>query len=194
MCMLIRPCAEKSYVVEICKPGKGSVVINKLQQNAVLKRTNGKDFFSSREMKYLRVYDNELYCYLLNNGFIVNDEYIVKGFKGELYPLSLKEVKEIFDLESSGELLSGQWISVTTRCRKTFAEFVPLGVVRNIMTLKGIKMKTNNPETKFHGKGDFIIYGSFKDGTPNFYDMRVVSGELFKETYENKGWEDCLIS
>lgn len=196
MSVMIRPCFEKTYLLKLCKPKIGTCIINKFDQVELLEFTNGKDYFSADEMKYLRVYDYELYNYLKNNGSIVSEDnpYIGCGLMGELYVLSVKEVKEIISSSDFCKLNSSDWLSFETKKneKKNFAEFVPLDTIKFVKTLKGIRVKVNNPSISCHGKGDFIIYGSLKDGTPNFYDMKVVNGEIFKLIYETEGWEDCL--
>lgn len=44
-----------------------------------------------------------------------------------------------------------------------------------------------------HGKGDFVISQPGADGRPSA-DRYVVNGEVFADTYDNRGWTDCLAA
>lgn len=44
-----------------------------------------------------------------------------------------------------------------------------------------------------HGKGDFIVCNKLPDGQPDIRNGWVVNGLTFSDTYNNSGWQDCIV-
>lgn len=108
---------------------------------------------------------------------------------------SLKAIEWNNDSGEAPERLP--WTRVETitgsKCAKLYAVFVPSNQVGKIQTSWGAVLDINKPGIQ-HGKGDFVICSSFPNGSPNFNDRWVVNGLVFRDTYNNRGWEDVISS
>ena len=107
-------------------------------------------------------------------------------------------LKDIRDKEKASEIVASSvmpWVRLTTKpigVELEVALFVPRANKFPVKTKYGIVV-CNNPETRDHGLGDFIVCNiSRSTGLADLQTRRVVSGLIFKDTYSNVGWTDCI--
>ena len=212
--MRYKPCRKKQYDIHVCMPPEGTIVFNKLEQADIVKYLNGKDYFTLSDLDKLKREDSNKLSIIMqavSNGeaYQVSKQipFVLGGTKGELWgiaPNSLAE-KYFFLVNNQPITISQQtlnqrmsngvlnWTVVRTKPSNIpyFACFVPVNQKGQIKTSYGSNLDLNGSCTS-HGKGDFVVCSSLPNGLPNLNDRWVVNGEIFAQTYNNQGWQDCL--
>ena len=104
---------------------------------------------------------------------------------------SFKQRAYVTSSVPSGERWLLHWTKVRTVPDNStaFACFVPANMQGQIAT--SWAMLNINGSGVNHGKGDFVIAGN-AGGQPNLNSRYVVNGTVFGDTYDNRGWTDCL--
>lgn len=109
-------------------------------------------------------------------------------------------LKEVKNQDEANKIVKNSvmpWVRIQTKgsgANITYAMFVPKKYKFNIQTSYGEILVCNNPATHEHGKGDFIVCSALPNGQVDVNKKRVVNGAVFKDTYNNVGWIDCLDS
>lgn len=203
----IKECRKKIYEIYVCMPPIGTCVINKLEQAQVVQQCEGRTYFTVREMQQIQQQNPQMYQFLMQNAYIVSEKkrFVLCGMGGELWCIGDNKLAKTYVFAADGgqidpaslkqKIKDGviDWTKVRTRedSGTLFARFVPLGKQEVVLTSWGDRLLANDPSVNMHGKGDFILYSS-KNGQPDLSDSWVVNGAVFKATYNNSGWTDCL--
>lgn len=213
---LYKPCRKKTYDIHVCMPAKGSVVVNKLEQLDTVKMLGGKTYFRADTLKGLQQRGDSRFnvvSQLVSSGraYVVNDAtpFVLCGTVGELWTIAPQKLQQTYTFLSDGmpvginqqtlqaRMIDGvlPWsiVRVSASSDVCFACFVPLSQKMSIATSWGAVLAVNAPGIS-HGKGDFILCSRMPNGQPNLGDRWVVNGEIFANTYDNRGWTDCLKS
>ena len=205
----LKKCKKKIYEIWMCKPPLGTCIINSLEQARVVRQCNGRTYFTASEMAQLKTSNPNMYEFLCKNADVTTEKrpFVLCGTGGEMWATGGANIAKTYvfasdDSEISPETLKKKagnknvldWTKVRTRAdsAECYAQFVPLPQTGQIKTAWGSILTVNDPQVKMHGKGDFILYEILPNGQPNENDKRVVNGAVFKNTYNNIGWTDCL--
>lgn len=208
----LKKCKKKIYEIWMCRPPLGTCVINKLEQAAVVQQCKGRTYFTASEMTQFKTSNPSMYNFLCKNADITNEKrpFVLCGTMGEMWAVNANSLARTYifasdDSEITSESLQKRagtskgildWTKVKTRAdsAECYAQFIPLPKTGQVQTAWGSILTVNDPRVKVHGKGDFILYEMLPNGQPNNKDKRVVNGAVFKNTYNNIGWTDCLSS
>lgn len=213
-----KKCKEKQHEVWACKPPKGTVIINKLEQKDVLdylsryiKNLQSKCFLTPRELEHIRCNKSELYSDIIRYCYITNEEtsIVLAGTALEMWVTSFNNLRKNYDMSQSNgwvPLESGirtkiknmggesifDWCKLRTKTteKDSMAMFVPKSQQGYIVTSCGQSIGYNLSGIP-HGNGDFIVCSS-EGGRPNLGDRTVVNGLVFANTYDNRGWSRYL--
>ena len=210
-----KPCKKKQYEIWVCKPPKNTVVINKLEQADAVQYAGGHTFFTSRQVKAdPKIAAGVQQLLQAGKAYLVKDDqtFVLCGTQGEMWCISAQKLAQKYVWASddsridttsfkqrayvtssvpSGERWLLHWTKVRTVPDNStaFACFVPANMQGQIAT--SWAMLNINGSGVNHGKGDFVIAGNAGD-QPNLNSRYVVNGTVFGDTYDNRGWTDCL--
>lgn len=199
-------CKKKQYSIYVCMPARGTFVINKLEQSRFAAQYP-KHMYSPGELEKNPTLKARLMQLAANNEiYVTNDNtpFVLAGTLGEMWAINGAKLSQRYlfangapinemtlrqKLTPSGLL---DWTKVTTvpDMSTAFACFVPLSQKGQVKTAWGAILDYNGAGVT-HGKGDFII-ASNVNGMPNLNDIYVVNGAIFRDTYDNRGWEPHL--
>lgn len=213
-----KPCKKKQYEIWACKPPRGTVVINKVEQKDVLdylgryiKKLHSDCFLTPKELEHVRNNRPELYNEIVRNCYITNDKanIVLSGTIHEMWVTSFEYLCKNYDMSQSNNWVPVEtgirtrikntdgervfdWCKVRTKVTtgSDMAMFVPRSQQGYVMTSSGQSIGYNLSGVA-HGKGDFIVCSS-GGGMPNLNDRRVVNGLVFAHTYDNRGWSKYL--
>ena len=212
-------CIKKQADYWLCKPPKGTIIVNKLEQYELLvylrqyiPTFNSRCYLTAEEANAIMNSNSQLYNYLLKNCYVINDtaNMVLCGTEGEMWVtnwdyvcnnyliysqngfVSIPSVINSKIIEYNGEKLL-DWCRVTVKAtgERKFACFVPVNQKGGVPISNGIMLKFNTKGVQ-HGKGDFIVCDSV-NGKPNLQSRWVVNGLVFSNTYDNRGWSDKVI-
>lgn len=203
-----KPCKKKQYEIWVCKPQIGTIIINSLEQADAVRLTGGYTYYSPVDL-HCDMRAREIAQQLLQAGkaYHVKDDqtFVLCGTRGEMWCISAQKLSQKYVWASDGSLINSQtykerentkqgtldWTKVRTVPDNStaFACYVPANMQGQIQTSWAI-LNINGAGVP-HGKGDFIIAGN-AGGQPNLNDRYVVNGLVFGDTYDNRGWTDCL--
>ncbi len=209
-------CQKKKYNVWVCMPPLGTCVINKLEQAQVVKRFNGKTYFTANLMKKLAMEDEDTYTFLSKNAYIVDEKkrFVLSGTQGEMWTIDANKLANTYVFATGNDGVRKEEINmdaIRKRCLKktllmnwqlletkpikgsNFAMQIPANEAFQLKTAWGSVLTGNDPLVE-HGKGDFIMCPANMDGTPNLGDRWIVNGLIFGDTYDNRGWSDKVVS
>lgn len=208
-------CKKKQYEIWVCKPPQGTVVINTLEQADAVKFAGGRTFFTAREISSNpKIAAGVQQLLQAGKAYLVKDDqtFVLCGTQGEMWCINAQKLAQKYIWASDGSTINGQtfkeranmqsnsvkgtvtlldWTKVRTVPDNStaFACFVPANVQGQIQTSWAI-LNINGAGVP-HGKGDFIIACN-AGGQPNLNDRYVVNGAVFGDTYDNRGWTECL--
>ena len=201
-------CVKKQYEIWVCQPPQGTVVINKLEQADSVAMCRGKTVFTPYEIE--RNPQIKALCEKLvgsGKAYIVNNpqNFVLSGTRGELWCIKGDKLAKKYVWASDNTPINAQtlksrlgdvkylgWQKVRTVPDNSvaFACFVPAKIQGQIQTSWAVL--NINGRGVSHGKGDFVISQPGADGKPSA-SRYVVNGAVFADTYDNRGWQDCLI-
>lgn len=130
---------------------------------------------------------------------------VLSGTRGEMQVVTLQKLASTYTFangtpikldELAGMMQGGciDWFKITTRVganqETNFACFVPKRITFSIPLDGGGMLQGNAPGIS-HGKGDFILTGSH-NLQPDLRWPWVVNGEVFADTYDNRGFTNVL--
>lgn len=210
-----KPCKKKQYEIWVCKPPKNTVVINKLEQADAVQYAGGHTFFTSRQIKAdPKIAAGVQQLLQAGKAYLVKDDqtFVLCGTQGEMWCISAQKLAQKYvwasddsridkaSFEQRAYVTSSapgterrllHWTKVRTVPDNStaFACFVPANMQGQIAT--SWAMLNINGSGVNHGKGDFVIAGN-AGGQPNLNSRYVVNGAVFGNTYDNRGWTDCL--
>lgn len=210
-----KPCKKKQYEIWVCKPPQGTVVINTLEQADAVKFAGGRTFFTAREINSdPKVAAGVQQLLQAGKAYLVKDDqtFVLCGTQGEMWCISSQKLGQKYVWASDDSVINAQtfkerayihsnpvkgtttlldWTKVRTVPDNStaFACFVPANMQGQIQT--SWAMLNINGVGVPHGKGDFVIAGN-ANGQPNLNDRYVVNGAVFGDTYDNRGWAECL--
>ena len=202
-----KKCVKKQYEIWVCQPPQGTVVINKLEQADSVSACRGRTVFAPFEIE--RNPQIKALCeQLVTSGkaYIVNNPqtFVLSGTRGELWCIKGDKLAKKYVWASDNAPINAQtlksrlgdakylgWQKVRTIPDNSaaYACFVPAKIQGQIQTSWAI-LNINGRGVP-HGKGDFVISQPGADGKPSA-DRYVVNGAVFADTYDNRGWVDCL--
>lgn len=208
-----KKCKKKQYDIHVCMPPKGTVIVNKLEQADTVEMLRGKTYFTVDELNKMKSNsDTRLnivkQAVKYNKAYLINDKenFVLAGIDGELWVIDVKTLANKYSFLSNNQpvaitqmtlnkrLVDGKldWTVVRTKpdMNGSFACFVPKSMKGQIKTSDGIVLNINDMRVS-HGKGDFVIADA-SGSKPNLNSKRVVNGNVFTTTYDNRGWEDNL--
>ena len=204
-------CNEKAHTVHICRPPKNTVVINRLLYPEVVRALGNRVFFTAEDVMKMKQNNPQSFQVLqqyVNNGLAQAitryDDFLVCGVLGELYVKDWSFLSRWYDsLDSrydlslsSSDLLDCDecdWMRIEyiVRGMRVVACHVPLAQKFQFQTMFGV-VDVNKPGVS-HGKGDFVLCFHNGRGVPHIDGRRwVVNGAVFAQTYDNRGWTNCL--
>ena len=212
-------CIKKQADYWLCKPPKGTIIVNKLEQYELLvylrqyiPTFNSRCYLTAKEANEILGSNSQLYNFLLKNCYVINDtlNMVLCGTEGEMWVtnwdyvcnnyliysqngfVNIPSVINSKVVEYNGEKLL-DWCRVTVKAtgERKFACFVPVSQSGSVPISNGIMLKFNTKGVQ-HGKGDFIVCDSV-NGKPNLQSRWVVNGLVFSNTYDNRGWSDKVI-
>lgn len=203
-----KKCVKKQYEIWVCQPPQGTVVINKLEQADSVSMCRGRTVFAPFEIE--RNPQIKALCEQLvttGKAYIVNSPqtFVLSGTRGELWCIKGDKLAKKYVWASDTAPINAQtlksrlgdakylgWQKVRTipDSSAAFACFVPAKIQGQIQTSWAI-LNINGRGVP-HGKGDFVISQPGADGKPSA-DRYVVNGAVFADTYDNRGWADCLV-
>lgn len=210
-----KPCKKKQYEIWVCKPPQGTVVINTLEQADAVKFAGGRTFFTAREINSdPKVAAGVQQLLQAGKAYLVKDDqtFVLCGTQGEMWCISSQKLGQKYVWASDDSIINAQtfkeraftlsnsekgtvtllnWTKVRTVPDNStaFACFVPANMQGQIQT--SWAMLNINGAGVPHGKGDFVIAAN-ANGQPNLNSRYVVNGAVFKDTYNNQGWSQCL--
>lgn len=206
-----KPCQKKQYCIHVCMPEKGTVVVNKLEQPSVLAKlphgvcSFAQNFEESWGSQYRQAAEAGL-------AYLVDDKtpFVLGGTQGELTCITPGKLQQTYSFLCKGNvhepinndslharLVDGilPWTMIRTNpataVSSLMACFIPVSQAGFIHTATGTKLEFNACGVS-HGLGDFIVCSTLPDGSPNLSDMWVVNGEVFADTFNNRGWSQYL--
>lgn len=211
-------CAKKLYEIHVCMPPKNTIVVNKLEQADTVKMLNGKTYFTADEVLKFKEQNPQLLAQLqqlVSSGkaYAVTDAtpFVLSGTVGEMWTIKADKLANTYTFMQSGQPLPINqqtlnqrmkggvlpWTLIRTSPKaiagQNMACFVPSACKGQIATSWGAVLNINGVGVD-HGKGDFVVCAKLPDGKPNLGDRWVVNGNIFKTTYNNQGWSDCLAA
>ncbi len=161
------PVRKKSYEISVCRPAAGTPVHNFLED--------------------------------VNYTTSVERPFVLKGTAGEMWVVDFAKLFKTYMLadgtpikndlpESKLGLDMVEWVKIKTKpaaASTNFAALLPLRVAKEfpVSTSWGDTLLANRNGIP-HGEGDYLVCLGTQDGKPNFNDMWVVNGLVFKDTYE----------
>lgn len=210
-----KPCKKKQYEIWVCKPPQGTVIINKLEQADSVIAAGGRTYFTAREISTNpKIAAGVQQLLQAGKAYLVKDDqtFVLCGTESEMWcisgaklakkyvwasdgsPINDKTLKERAYIRSNpikGTTTLLDWTKVRTVPDNStaFACFVPFEMKGQIQTSWAI-LNINGAHA-FHGKGDFVIAANV-NGQPDLSSRYVVNGNVFRDTYDNRGWRDCL--
>lgn len=210
-----KPCKKKQYEIWVCKPPQGTVIINKLEQADSVIAAGGRTYFTAREISTNpKIAAGVQQLLQAGKAYLVKDDqtFVLCGTQGEMWCISAQKLGQKYVWASDGSNINGQtfkerayihsnpvkgtvtlldWTKVRTVPDNStaFACFVPANMQGQIQTSWAI-LNINGVGVP-HGKGDFVIAGN-AGGQPDLSSRYVVNGAVFGDTYDNRGWADCL--
>lgn len=162
---------KKSYTIWCAKPSLGTTVYNNLED-----------------------------C---NYTTTAEKQFVLSGTRGEQWVIDINKLAKTYTFGDGtpiteealkAKLKNGviDWFQVKTITDNNtlFAVFVPANYQFQVPTSWGDVLNGNRPEIA-HGKGDFVLCAN-ANGQPNVQDRWIVNGAVFADTYDNRGWGDCL--
>lgn len=205
-------CQKVDYTIHACAPPIGTVVINKLEQAQVLQQyTKGRAYFTANERRAKPEINNlcqQLLGQHLAYEVSAKTPIILAGTVGELWAVTQEKLANTYNFIQNGQpvpitpqLLQARanngmlpWTVVRTKpagagVQPIGAIFVPKQYNLQVQTSWGVVLTTNLGSG--HGKGDFIL-ASMSGNQVDIRNRWVVNGMVFKTTYDNRGWTDCL--
>ena len=206
-------CSKKAHNLYVCKPPINTVVINRLDHYEEVKKLGNKAYYTIHDLEQYKEANNSKLQYIIN---LVNQgvakrvtettPFVISDTLGELNVISETELfrnysyiqnnsniplnKTLIESRQKNGYLDWMLISYTNRYVQEKACFIPQSQKGSIRTKEGI-IKYNEIGLN-HGKGDFIVCSMLMNGQANLADMRVVNGEVFATTYNNKGWSEHI--
>lgn len=133
-----------------------------------------------------------VYNFLEDSYCVTNAEkcIVLTGTVGEQWVVTTEKLQETYLLDGQpivgdvAEIFATEQI-VTTKAGSElyYAEFLPVEQKMSIETSWGEVLQANRDGVP-HGDGDYIVYSSNKNGSPNLNDRWVVNGLVFAKTYE----------
>lgn len=207
-----KPCKKKQFEVWMCRPPLGTVVVDHLTQSrgsSVLKQAGVsgniilgdvmRGWKSSGDARFgvvMQAVSSGLVSIVSKPSHLV-----LCGTEGQFYVSDYSFVRAQYsvfsnnnyvNLDAIPELATKEfnWRRVRANsdyAAKTFACFVPVKqsfVLGNqVVNERGIQ----------HGKGDFIVCSKLPNGQPDLRNRWVVNGLVFSDTYNNTGWQECIM-
>lgn len=88
------------------------------------------------------------------------------------------------------------WFQIKTVVDKDatlFATFIPARYSFDIVSKRGVYHANFRREATDSNKGDFVVCAN-KNGQPDLNDRWVVNGAIFADTFDNRGWGECVAS
>ena len=199
-----RNCRSKQYKVYFCMPPENTFIIDKVNTPKLHEIFKGKVMLSAKE-----VYDIKAKNISLFNHIMSNCDFTTKGrpvvfmdLDGGYRVASLMELGGCYSFQDNSAITEGaiqrlskngsiDWRPVISKgINRAIAMHVPLKN-RGDINVNGIVLRVNNSGHN-HGKGDFIVMDLDQAGRPNMATIRVINGIVFRETYDNRGWQDVL--
>lgn len=168
-----RQAQKKQYQIWCCKPSVGTLVWNCLEDVEYAITSKACFILSGTRGEQWVIKPNKLMqTYTFADGTSIN-------------PQTLEE-----RTKQDGTI---DWFKVQTipTAAKVWACFVPKANAFEFQTPWGQMMC--NRRGISHGLGDFIIRPD-ADGKPDINDGYVVNGAVFADTYNNEGFQDCIVT
>lgn len=162
---------KKQYTIWCCMPSIGTAVYNKLEDAKYT--TNEKQRFvllGTRGERWVIGFAKLVQTYTFGDGTPITTENLKAKMKDGV--LDWFQVRTI------------------TNDNTLFATFIPAQYPFQLQTAWGSVLTGNRREIS-HGKGDFVLCSNM-NGQPNVRDRWVVNGEVFADTYDNRGWTDYI--
>lgn len=203
-----KKCSKKQYEIWVCQPPVGTVLINKLEQADAVQYAGGRTFFTADSIKSNpKVAADVQQLLQAGKAYLVKDDqtFVLCGTQGEMWCISAQKLAQKYVWASDGSQINaatfakrqtqGTKVLPWTRVRTVpdnstaFACFVPANMQGQIQTSWAI-LNINGAGVG-HGKGDFVIAADV-GGQPDLNSRYVVNGLVFGDTYDNRGWADCL--
>lgn len=208
-----KKCQKKLYNVWVCMPPKGTIVINKIEQAGVVRQFR-RDHFTISDIKRLseknpgavnvlkQAVDRKL-VYTVDD----NARFVLSGTVGEMWTIKFDKLAKTYTFADGTEITPESlkakcaklgdtdqidWVQLITKPDKgsNVACFVPKNQPGQLKTAWGSVLTYNDPSIQ-HGFGDFIVSTVGPDGGPT-NDRWVVNGLIFRDTYDNRGWSNCV--
>lgn len=133
-----------------------------------------------------------VYNFLEDSYCVTNAEkcIVLTGTVGEQWVITAEKLQKTYLLNGKpivgdvAEIFAAEQI-VTTKAGAElyYVEFLPVEQKMFVKTSWGEVLQANRDGVP-HGDGDYIVYSSNKDGSPNLNDRWVVNGLVFAKTYE----------
>lgn len=215
-----KPCKKKQYELWVCKPPKGTVVINKLEHTDAYQFAGGHSFFTSRQVKAdPKIAAGVQQLLQIGKAYLVKDDqtFALCGTQGELWCISAQALAQKYvwasddgrinkaSFEQRAHYKSYNLPNAQTRVEHWDLQWTKVRTVPDNSPAFACFVPANmlgqiptslailniNYPGVNHGKGDFVIAGSI-GGQPNLNDRHVVNGVVFGATYDNRGWSDYI--
>lgn len=216
-----KSCTRKQYDAYVCMPPVNTIVLNVFENpNSIdaFRRFGNKTYFTVNDIKMLQERDIRMISLMKEevakgNIYVVTKEkpFVVCGTQGEFYTMSARELASQFNF-----IINNQQVEINTsslnnklkdgildwtlirskaiKCKENLmACFVPLKencIFKDVWHKYGVHI--NDTRLKKHGKGDFIVCKKLPNGQLDFSKRKLVNGLIFSDTFNNKGWTDCL--
>ena len=201
---------KKQYDIYVSMPEKGTVVINKLEQSDSARILNGHTWITPQQMEKNPQVKN-LVIQLLQAGkaYLVDNAhpFVLAGTVGEFWTIKPDQLASKYMFLSEGKptainqetlnkrlkngILDWTQIRSNPETSEVYACFVPTSQRGQVQSSYAV-LQYNAPYVK-HGKGDFLIARHLlSNGQPDTSRLSVVNGLVFRDTYDNRGWGDCL--
>lgn len=201
---------KKQYDIYVSMPEKGTVVVNKLEQPDSVRALNGHTWVTPQQMeKNPQVKNIVIQLLQAGKAYLVDDAhpFVLAGTVGELWTIKPDQLASKYMFLSEGrptvinqetlnkKLKNGilDWTQIRSNpeTSEVYACFVPVSKRGQVQASWAV-LQYNAPYVK-HGKGDFLIARHLlPNGQPDTSRVSVVNGLVFRDTYDNRGWGDCL--
>lgn len=171
----------------------------------ILKETG---IVSKKLLRLLKSNQPNIYSALAKESVVISTpiQYLVKGSSGEILIIdyhTLRSNYSIFNgteyVDVTKELLTANakrtksgfvmdWVRIRYNNNKTeyMALHIPVGIKGCFNDRSGNTYYVNTLG-KCEGNGDIVLCGNF-EGSPDFSNLAVIKGEIFKNTFDNRGW------
>lgn len=211
-----KKCRKKSYEIHVCMPPKNTIVINKLEQYDTYVALGKKDHFTADEVGKMQTSNPQMLVTLQNlvsqgKAYAVtqNTPFVLAGTIGEMWCISPDKLVQTYMFLQGGQPVAINQQSLQSRMKNglmdwtlirtsqqaqqgmNMACFVPIARKGQIKASWGSLLNINGAGVP-HGKGDFVLCDILPNGQPNLANRWVVNGEVFTNTYDNHGWNNCL--